>query len=74
MAASSLICSPVSSPRSVCLSEGGLLTPGRLQLLAVAVSSRLLLQMTSVQRENTEGLDCSAINVFTVRLTGTAAD
>ncbi|KAF0306607.1 Protein arginine N-methyltransferase 9 [Amphibalanus amphitrite] len=36
----------------------------------VAVSSRLLLNMSAVQPGNTEGLDCSAINVFSVRRTG----
>ncbi|XP_043208834.1 protein arginine N-methyltransferase 9-like [Amphibalanus amphitrite] len=52
--------------QSVSVRPGGLLWPSRLQLLAVAVSSRLLLNMTAVQPENTEGLDCSAINVFAV--------
>ncbi|XP_043229694.1 protein arginine N-methyltransferase 9-like isoform X1 [Amphibalanus amphitrite] len=52
--------------QSVSLRPGGLLWPSRLQLLAVAVSSRLLLNMSAVQPENTESLDCSAINVFAV--------
>ncbi|XP_037087063.1 protein arginine N-methyltransferase 9-like [Pollicipes pollicipes] len=52
--------------RSVTLAEGGLLVPAALDLVAVAVSSELIRDMTSVRPENTLGFDCSAINTFKV--------